>query len=65
MVFSHLDQQLFLLRNRLCRMQSPADCAELVGVCERTSHPSFLVLRKCGHQFETSEYLRPHSSSVT
>jgi hypothetical protein len=31
----HLDQQIFLLRNRL--VQNATDCAELVGVCKRTS----------------------------
>jgi hypothetical protein len=40
----HLDQQLFVLWKHVCTMQSQADCAKLVGICERTSHPSFLVL---------------------
>jgi hypothetical protein len=31
----HLDQQIFLLRNRL--VQNATDWAELVGVCKRTS----------------------------
>jgi hypothetical protein len=42
----HFDQQLFAVWNCVCTMQSQADCAELVGIRERTPCPSFLVLRK-------------------